>query len=289
MPANKLSLNIFLSCLEDRGFDVTFYYDRVKLYATSANKKAKLERICPDEERQKIISRRLLHYDDMSLMIDAHQPEDTSFFGFKNALTGNYVINYAEFAMDIIGENKRQVAKLMALLNKLVIFERRKSRKKSHSYFYYSNGEREGKKGGENTHYFGQRYKHKDILVIYSDMSSKVDGKSHCVHVEMRLYGSKILKNFGIYTIQDLIDFRHETIWDKYLDLRDVNYTKLGRLVTEEKAGLTDSSLIRHGQSYLNKFVGSQALLMEHPNFVTAFAPIKDRRMFESRLDKALR
>jgi hypothetical protein len=60
-------------------------------------------------------------------------------------------------------------------------------------------------------------------------------------------------------------------------------------LVTEEKSGLTDSSLRRRGQNFFNKFVGSQALLMEHPNFVTAFAPIKNRRMFESRLDNALR
>ena len=106
------------------------------------------------------------------------------------------------------------------------------------------------------------------------------------VHIEMQLYGSKILKSVGVYTIQDLIDPKHEIIWDKYLDLRDVNYTKLGRLVTEDKAGLIDSSCRRHGQSYF--FVGSQQLLMKHPGFFTAFAPIKNRRMFESRLDNAL-
>ena len=47
-----------------------------------------------------------------TLMIDAHQPEDTYFLGLKNALTGDYVINYAEFAMDILGKNKKQVTKL---------------------------------------------------------------------------------------------------------------------------------------------------------------------------------
>ena len=38
-------------------------------------------------------------------------------------------------------------------------------------------------------------------------------------------------------------------------------------LATEEKAGLTDSSYRRHGQNYFNKYIGSQALLMEHPDF----------------------
>ena len=84
-----------------------------------------------------------------------------------------------------------------------------------------------------------------------------MDGKSYCVHIEMRLRGSKILKHFKIYTIQDLIDFQHETIWDKYLDLRDVNYNRLGRMYPNARSGLTDSSYIRHGQNYFNDFVGS--------------------------------
>ncbi len=154
-------------------------------------------------------------------------------------------------------------------------------RKRSGSRFYH------GKCNG--THYFGQRYEHEDILVIYSDMPSKIAPGGYCIHIEMRLYGSKILKSFGVYTIQDLIDHKHEIIWDKYLDLRDVNYTNLGRLVTEAKAGLTDSSYRRHGQNFFNRYIGSQALLMKHPHLAEAFTPIKNRRMFESRLDNALR
>lgn len=259
------------------GFEVKFYYDRVRLYASSANKKVKLDSICEDEEQQKIIPRVLLHHDDMGLLIDAHQPDDIYFGQLKNALTGDYVINYAEFAMDILCKNETQVTKLRKLLNELMVFERKRSR----SPFYH------GQYNG--THYFGEQFKHEDILVIYSDMPSKIALGRHCVHIEMRLNESKILKDFGIYTIQDLIDFQHETIWDHYLDLRDVNYTELGRLVTEEKTGLTDSSYRRRGKNYFNDFVGSQALLMKHPHLAEAFAPIKNRRMFESRLDNALR
>jgi hypothetical protein len=277
MRTNKLSLNVFLSCLEARGFDVKFYYDRIKLYATSANKKAKLDRVCATEDQQKIIPRALIHHDDMSLMIDAHQPDSAYFGRLKNSLTGDYVINYAEFAMDILVRNKKQVPKLRALLNELLVFER----KRCDDRFPYGQY--------QDTHYFGQRINLKDILAIYSDKKSKVAPHSHCVHMEIRLFGSKILKNFGVYTIQDLIDFEHEKIWAKYLDLRDVNYTKLGRLVTGEKVGLTDSSYRRHGKKHFTEYAGSQHLLMKHPQFSTAFAPIKNKRMFKSRLDSALR
>lgn len=276
MPANKFSLNTFLSCLEAKGFEVKFHYDRVKLYADSANKKTKLDRVCMNENQHTISPRALLHYDDMGLIIDTHQP-DTAYFGrLKKALTGDYVINYAEFAMDILVRNKKQVFQLRSLLNQLLVLERKRCRNR----FYHNNYKK--------THYFGQRYKHKEILVIYCDKFSKAALGRHCVHIEVRLYGSKILKGLGIYTIQDLTDFDHEKIWDKYLDLRDVNYTKLGRLVTEEKASLSDSSYRRHGQNCFDKYTGSQALLQDHPEFVTAFAAINNRRMFESRLDNAL-
>ncbi|WP_262964287.1 hypothetical protein [Methylobacter psychrophilus] len=274
MPTNKLSLNIFLSCLEAKGFQVKFYYDRVKLYVSSGNKTINLDKICVNKDQQIIIPRALLHYDDIGQMIDVHQPRSAYFGRLKNALTHEYVINYVEFAMDILG-SQNQVAKLSELLIERIVFERR-----SRNRFYYNQH--------ENTHYFGQRFKHSDILVLYSDRESKVASGRQCVHIEMRLYGSKILKKFDIYAIQDLIDFSHDKIWNKYLDLRDVNYTKLGGLVTEEKATLTDSSYRRHGQSYFDNFVGSQHLLMEDPNFVKAFPPIINRRMFESRLDNAL-
>ncbi len=97
-----------------------------------------------------------------------------------------------------------------------------------------------------------------------------------------------MLKDLGVYTIQNLMSFNQEKFWDDRLDLRDVNYTKLGRLVTDDKTTLTDSTYRRHGQCYFDKFAGSQQLLMKHPEFVTAFVPINNRRMLESRLDNAL-
>ncbi len=277
MCANKISLNLFQSCLEGRGLEVKFFYDRVKLYVDSSNKKAKIEKISLNKEQYKIIPRALLHYDTMSLLIDACQPDDAYFEQLNNAISGDYVVNYAEFAMDILCNNKRQVTELSKLLIELLIFER----KRSDTRFYYEKAKK--------IHYYGTRHKHKDVLVIYADKKHKIDPNRYCVHLEMRLYGSKTIKGFGIYTIQDLIDFQHETIWDKYLDLRDVNYKKLGCLSMEAKESLVDSSYWRHGQKMFNKYCGAQELLKLEPLCTEAFVPIKNRRMFESRLNYALK
>jgi hypothetical protein len=277
MRTNKISLNLFQSCLEDRGFEVKFFYDRVKLYVDSSNRKAKIEKICPNKEQHKIIPRTLLHYDTMNLMIDAHQPDKLYFRRLNNALRGDYLVNYVEFAMDILCKNKKQVTKLRKLLNGLLIFER----KRSDIRFYH--------KKVKNIHYFGNRFEHSDISVIYSDLPSKLDENRNCVHIEMRLYGSTTIKGFGIYTIQDLIEFQHKNIWDKYLDLRDVNYNKLGRLSAKAKGSLVDSSHWRHGQKMFNKYCSVQELLMLETHCAEAFVPIKNRRMFESRLNNALK
>lgn len=276
MATNKISLNIFQSCLENKNFKMVFHFDRLKLYIDSSNKNIKIRKACANEDQLKIIPRGLLNYPYVDRMLDAHQPDNRILKRLEKALDGDYVITYAEFAMDILCDSTEQVEQLSGLLASLLTFERNSS-----EYRFYHNQ-------FENTHYFGKRHTHKDILVIYSDKKSKTDGTSHCVHLEIRLSGSKILKDWGFYKLQDLIDFQHETIWDKYLDLRDVNYTELGSLDPEAKPNLTDSSLRRRGQKLFDGYGGVQALLMDNPDWAQAFAPITNRRMFELRLDKAL-
>ena len=276
MKTQKLSLDIFTKCLEERGFEVKFYYDRVKLYVDSTVQNRVLNNIKSCGGEQKIESRALMHYDIMNRLIDVRQPGIQYFEELKSALTGDYLLNYVEFAMDIISDNKINVRKLRRLLNELWVFER----KRCDLRFYHGIMNK--------THYFGRRYHHKDVLAIYSDRKSKVAKGKYCVHIEMRYTGSKMLKDLGIYTVQDLIDFDHEKLWDKLIDLRDAHYTELGRLLFEEESGLSDSTLSRYSKHFLNTFVGLQDLLMKNPGFAGAFPSIKNRRMFESRLNQVL-
>jgi hypothetical protein len=277
MSAKKLSLNVFQNCLAQKGFAVKFHYDRIKLYVDSASRQSQLEQASAGNEKHNIIARALSHHDTMVLMIDARQPNKAYLKRLGKAVVGDCVVNYVEFAMDIIGDDAGPVAKLRTLLNGLLTFERNS---KQGRYFYYNHS--------EETYYFGNRYNHKEVLVVYSDKDSKIAKGQPCVHIELRLYGSEIIKKQGLYTIEDLVDVSHQQIWDKYLDLRDVSYTELGRLVSPTKKDLVDSSLLRHGKKFFDKFGGSQALLNEHPHLAEAFTPIQERRKFESRLDKAL-
>lgn len=277
MNTNKLSLNLFRKSLESSDFEVKFFYDRIKLYVDSANKKSKIEKIESNNTWHEIIPRALLHYDTMSLLLDVHQPDLGYLEKLGHALTGDYVINYIEFAMDIVSSDKEKISKLRGLIDQLLVFER----KRSDSRFYFNHK--------KNTHYFGSRYKHKDNLVVYSNRKSKLDNTKYCVHIELRFSGSKIIKDLGIYTIQDLINFSHENIWEQYLDLKDLNYNALGRMSPKAKIGLSESSYWRLGQKKFSKYRSVQELLMMEPHCVEAMKPIKDRRMFKSRLISALK
>jgi len=220
-------------------------------------------------------------------MLDAKQPDTLYLEHLNKALTGNYVINYVEFAMDIMSHEKATIKKLRRFINEVLIFERERSSPR----FYHATGEKidkNGKKKGKNTHYFGLRYKHPHVLVVYSDKPSKTDGESYCVHIEMRLYGSETIKDHGIYTIPDLIDHSHSMFWDTYIDLRSVSHQMLGRLAYPRK-NLQDSTYLRQGQKIVSEYRSSQHLLTKNPEFSKAFSPIKNRRMLESRLSNALR
>jgi len=277
MKHNNITLNILKSCLQNNGFELKLYYDRIKLYVNSANDKTKVRDVRANKKLYKVLPRALPHYDTMNLLIDAYQPDSNLFEKLDTALTGDYVINYVEFAMDILSVNNKQLLKLRKLFNDLLI----QDRKRCTPRFYHKELNR--------THYYGCRKKHKDILVVYGPKEHKLDKNIQCVHIERRLYGSKIIKNFGIYTIQDLIDFQHETVWNKFLDLRDINYNKLGRLTTEDNDSLVDSTYWRNGKKMFEGYCSAQALLNKRPHCIQAFTPITNRRMFEARLKSALK
>lgn len=288
-PENKISLNLFLDCLKKRGFEVIFNYDLIEIYIDSANKKTRLNKLNTSDliGRQEIVQRILPHFETMSFIIDAHQPNHTYLEQLKNELNGDYVMTYVEFAMDITSKSKKNTDRLRNLLNELLVFQR----KNCDQSFYHGIGNTDKKNASkvENTHYFAHRdNKYHDNLVMYSDRPSKITD-TPCVHLELRLSSSTILKKLGIYSLQDLIDFRHESLWDHYLDLRDVDYTQLGALLNKGKKSLSDSTLRRQGKQLYEQFSGTQALMANYPEYENTLIPITNRRMLESRLKSALK
>lgn len=275
MKTNNISFNLLYSCLEKAGFEVHLYYDRLKMYFDSASNKTDIENIYHGVHEKKVISRALPHYDTMHLMLDAYRPNANYLQKLDSVVTGNHLINYIEFAMDIISDSKSEVSKLRKFFNDSLIVDR----KRSSPRFYH--------KEKKKTHYYGYRNRHKDMLVIYSAKKYRFDKSKYCVHIERRLYGSKDIKKLGIYTIQDLLNYNHESIWDRHLDLRDANYNSLGQAYSDEN--LVASTYWRNGKKVFERYPSAQAFLKENPNYIESFIPITDRRMLESRISRAMK
>jgi hypothetical protein len=72
------------------------------------------------------------------------------------------------------------------------------------------------------TRYTGPR-KLPHVVTLYDDLHSRVTGEVYCVHLEWRTQGARALRRIGIYSIADLIDFRHYKFWHKRLLLWEID------------------------------------------------------------------
>jgi hypothetical protein len=95
-------------------------------------------------------------------------------------------------------------------------------------------GDDEGGLGG--TRYDAAR-RAPNKTVLYQDKFSRVTGELNCVHLEWRLNGLKAVRNAGIESGQDLLEFNHRTFWQKRLRLYDVDRRRLGRLIRNRAHG----------------------------------------------------
>ena len=77
--------------------------------------------------------------------------------------------------------------------------------------------------------YWGHRWS-RNQPVIYHDLPSKISGQVFCVHVEWRTKQASAVRALGIRRLRDLARFNHREFWTKKLQLRAVDYGKLGRI-----------------------------------------------------------
>lgn len=238
----------------------------------SATKISDIE-ACQEYAKQQDISLRSLpHYDTMEYMIDVKQPTLEYFKALNAAMAGEYLICYVEIAMDILTKSKIKKDMLDKILRNLLI---RQMKSNQQAFPYGIAGD---------TLYFGKRLSKYPVMVYYADKKSKLKPDHYCCHIEMRLQDTGIVKAQRLYTFADLINFEHELFWEQYLDLRTVNYTKLGRLATD--GNKSDPTFLRNGLKLLNSYKCAQALLNERPDLLTALSPVTGKRMFEGLLKK---
>jgi len=76
--------------------------------------------------------------------------------------------------------------------------------------------------------YTGQRRPGRRF-VVYIGRPSKITGHAHCLHVEGRHHGSVAVRQIGVHSVRDLINFDFDQYWAKHLQLYAVDLDLLGR------------------------------------------------------------
>lgn len=170
--------------------------------------------------------------------IELFQPTITCLRLFAEALGNNVsvMVAYVEIAVDFPAESYEQAvlwrdaflgAARMKYQGQPVVFD-------EHGNTWYF-GHREGEDGN----------KRGKVLAVYADRPSKLlnarptDDAPKCLHLDLRATGTDAVSGIGIFTIQDLIDFKHKRFWTEQLTMFELpKPTELGRLLA--KANGTD-------------------------------------------------
>jgi hypothetical protein len=74
-------------------------------------------------------------------------------------------------------------------------------------------------------------------IVLYGENHSRITGELNCLHLEWHLDGLNSVRNAGIRSGLDMLEFDHHEFWRKRLLLYDINCERLGRLLRNQASG----------------------------------------------------
>jgi hypothetical protein len=120
------------------------------------------------------------------------------------------LINYVEITLDYIFDAPAKAADAEEYLNRH-LHRRHKGPKQKVWPVSSSRG---------RTRYDGPPYA-PNLTVVYAEHHSRVTGELFCLHVERRINGVRAVRNAGIRSGGDLLDFDHHEFWRKKLVLYD--------------------------------------------------------------------
>lgn len=186
----------------------------------------------------------------MKSLLELHQPSRAALLQFRDDLGGFVAapLDYVEIARDFLAPNlETALIRRGMLLRSISLPYQRTSVATSPQ--------------NPRTIYWRQRPERGLNLVLYADRPSKINGTCAeavgmaCAHLEIRLYGSAALANYGIVTTDDLLSFDYEDFWARALRWHRVpRVTEIGRAV----AGLARGSVLS-GTRLRN--IGNEALI----------------------------
>jgi hypothetical protein len=163
--------------------------------------------------------------------IDIRQPSADALR--QLARRDDVLINKVEVALDYVFHSPVARDEAFEFLHRHMI---RRWHGKKQEIRLYRRGMQGDDEGGVGTRYDAARGA-PNMTALYRDEFSRVTGELNCVHLEWRLSGLRAVRNAGIESGQDLVEFNHRQFWQKRLLLYDVDPRRLGRLIRNHVHG----------------------------------------------------
>ena len=142
------------------------------------------------------------------------QPLDLAILQLRSMIKGEYLINYAEIALDLITASDADHEALRAVLDRCLV-QPYHGKRKLNSY--------------RDTSYSANKRWTGNSTTLYSDRESKVTGEIYCNHLEWRITGKRSAGSAKLSTFGEILYFDHRAFWQRKLRLYDVDLSKLGR------------------------------------------------------------
>lgn len=271
-----MKTEILKTALAEYGVEIQFYFDRVHYYLDGATPEADLQPLIKSkpiredlEKNNKLgwyVLPRYVHLDRKLELFQLHENDLANILKIE----GDYRINYVEFSMDFLCPDEK-VFNLISnfFYQHLVSISDNKPQFKMNTH-----------EDGGNIFYFNHSGNKKRLLHYRDDknMGRMSPKKTVCFHLEYRVRGIKELKNLGVFTSQDLVNFQHENLWDSLLDLRVCNNTKLGKFFYTHKE-VTSKTLGKKGKAEAGNIQHLQKYISENPERISAFSKMTKAKL----------
>ncbi len=246
--------------IKKHGIKTIYYVDRLSVYLDAYSKEQNLQPLLDDNEKNMFIRQPLPHNEFFDRKVELYQPSKQCLSHLTDAaiVSGDCAITYIEFAVDFITDDQQLLEILVLFFNRhLVRIPSKRSKAAPYHYDY------------DGTVYLSPK-QNDERLLFYSDKPARKESKPRlCLHVEFRLSGWGVVKKRGIVTIEDLMAFDHQQLWDTLLDFRSPNYTKLGRSCKFNKS--SPQAAHKRGTKEWQSLMSLQQYFHLHPQRESAF------------------
>ncbi|MDD5581290.1 MAG: hypothetical protein PHY16_18725 [Methylobacter sp.] len=253
------------------------YFDRIKIYLDLHATNTNLNGLLASNPKNTLIMKEFTPNSHLDKMLDLFQPDARDIKRLK-VVSGDCAINYIECAIDFMTDDTNILDSLCYFFNRHLI---KATIKNYNRQFYF-------KEINHQTVYFTTATDDRR-LVMYSDLLARKNTALQCLHLEYRIEGVEWVKNEGIITVNNLINFNHERLWDNLLDLRRYNLTKLGfqagLLPLGNQNAPSRKTLHKWGAHESKTIESLQEYLQTNPEREPAFVDIKTTKALKELVD----